>query len=166
MTRFKWLVVLLLALATVASAAKRPPKPKPKNGRWLDQKKGLWYLVSVPKPYDPKLKYPLLVVTAYRDDHATTNFGHWQKDAQLDQIFLATLNFPPGFKDNRDKGLLDMVQKVVKEYTNIDRRHMVLLGAGSGADAALQFVCAYPRVFQNTLVFNPQRYPDTSKLKP
>ena len=166
MIRHRWLVVVLLALATAATAAKRPPKPKPKNGRWLEQKSGLWYLVNVPKPYDPKLKYPLLVATAYRDDFAEASFGYWLKDAQLDQIFLATLNFPPGFKDDRNKSLLDMVQKVAKEYENIDRKHLVLLGAGTGADAALQFVAAYPRVFENTLVLNPERYPDVSKLKP
>ena len=166
MTRCKWLVVLLLALATAASAARRPPKAKPKNGRWLNQKKGLWYLLDVPKPYDPKLKYPLLVVAAYRDDRAHESFGHWAKDAQLDQIFLATLNFPPGFKDDRNRSLWDMVAKVVKEYENIDRKHLVLLGAGTGADSALQFIAAYPRVFGTSIVLNPVRYPDLSKTKP
>ena len=166
MIRRKWLVVVLLALATVAAAAKRPPKAKPKNGRWLDQKKGLWYLLHVPKPYDAKLKYPLLVVTSYREDRAHESFAHWQKDAALEQIFLATLNLPPGFKGAKPKALLDMVSKVAKEYETIDRRHLVLIGAGTGADAALEFVATYPRVFATALVLNPQRYPDLSKARP
>ena len=88
MFRHKWLVVVLVALSTAAYAARRPPKAKPKSGRWLNQKDGLWYLLQLPKPYDANAKYPLLVVTPYRDDFASQAFGQWLPTAKLDQIFL------------------------------------------------------------------------------
>lgn len=166
MMRARWWVVVLLALAATATAAKRPPKAKPKGADWLDQKKHLWYRLHVPKPYDPKTRYPLLVTTAYRDDRAEESFKNWEDEAQLDQIFLATLNFPSGFKGDRQKALLDMIRKIAKERESIDLRHLVLLGAGTGADSALEFIAAYPRVFATAIVLNPQRFPDLSKLKP
>ena len=164
MIRLKWLAVILLALATAASAARRPPKAKPKNGRWLDQKKGLWYLLNVPKPYDPKQHYPLVVAVSHREDRATEAHANWSKDAQLDQIFLATLNLPPGFKDDKNAAIWRMTRTVLKEYENIDRKTLALFGVDGGADAALQFLAAYPRVFRTAVVMNPRTYPDLSKV--
>ena len=165
MIRLKWLAVILLALATAATAAKRPAKAKPKDGRHLDQKKGLWYLLDVPKPFDPKQQYPLVVAASHREDRAAEAFANWSKDAQLDQIFLATLNFPPGFKEDESGQIWRMVQTVLKEYENIDRKSMALIGVDGGADAALEFLAQYPRIFETAIVLNPRTFPDLSKLK-
>ena len=161
-----WLVVALVALSTAAYAARRPPKPKPKNGRWLSQKDGLWYLLQLPKPYDENAKYPLLVVTSYRDDFASQAFGKWLPTAKLDQIFLATLNFQPGTKVNRTKSLWDMIHAVCKQYPNIDRRGLMALGVEGGANAILTFVATYPRILDIAMTFNPTSYPNIAKIKP
>jgi len=166
MFRHKWFVVVLVALSTAAYAARRPPKPKPKSGRWLNQRDGLWYLLHLPKPYDANAKYPLLVVTPYRDDYASQAFGRWLPTAKLDQIFLATLNFQPGTKVNRTKSLWDMVHAVCKQYPNIDRRSLMVLGVEGGANAILSFVATYPRVFDLAITLNPTSYPDITKIKP
>ena len=166
MFRHKWFVVVLVALSTAAYAARRPPNPKPQSGRWLNQKDGLWYLLQLPKPYDADAKYPLLVVTPYRDDFASQAFGQWLPTAKLDQIFLATLNFQPGTKVDRTKSLWEMVHAVCKQYPNIDRRSLMVLGVEGGANAILSFVATYPRVFDLAMAFNPTAYPDITKVKP
>ncbi len=166
MRRQRWLVVVFLAVATVAAARQRDANPKPKNGLWLDQKKSLWYLLHVPKPYDPKVRYPLLVATAWRGDRAAESYKHWVEAARLDQIFLATLSSPRSYKGDKAGDLLKMVEKICKEYDNIDRKHLVLVGVDNGATDALKFLATYPHVFAAALVLNPNSYPDLSKIKP
>lgn len=166
MKRPIWLAGLLLVVAATPAAARRPRKAKPKGTEWLDHKKDLWYCLHVPQPYDPNTRYPLLVVTAYRDDRAQENFKYWRDEAKLDQIVLATLNFPRGFKGDREKALLEMIKEIAKTRENIALRRLVLLGAGTGADQALKFIASYPRVFAVAIILNPERFPDLAKLKP
>jgi len=166
MVRARWAVVILMASCVAATAAKRPPKPKPKTGRWLDQKQGLWYLLNVPKPFDANQQYPLLVATSHRDDRAHEAYNQWLKDAKLDQWFLATLNFPPGTKADREASVWKMVEEVCKKYENIDRRGLLLVGCDAGATAALKFLATYPRVFATAIVLNPASYPDVRKIRP
>jgi len=164
-------MICILVLGVAASAGQKKKKKKeekvskPGNATWLVKDK-LWYHLHVPKPYEPKDWYTLVVVTPHRADRASESFREWVKRARLDGIFMATLNFPRHAKEKQPKRIYEMVAQVCKKYKAIDTKSLVLLGVGGGANTVLQVAGAYPRVFSTAIALSPNRIPELSKIKP
>jgi TolA-binding protein len=164
MSRLGCCVVLALWLAAAARGA-QPVRPKPKEAAFLAKTK-LWYLLHVPEKYDPKEPYPLVVVAPYRDDYAGESHNAWLELAKQDRLFLATLNFPPGSKEDREPRFCDLVEEVCKKYEGIDHKRLVFVGLEAGAVQVVRFIAEYPRVFALGLAVGPHGMPDLKDVKP
>ncbi len=164
MKRPRWIVLLMLALAATAAARHRPLKPKPKNGAYLRRTR-LWYMLHVPQGYDPRQKYPLLVVAPYRDDYAAPSFQVWAELAKEDRLFLAALNFPPGYKEDREQRFVELVVELLRTYHGIDHRRMIFVGLEAGAVQVLKFAASYPYVFAAGLALNPRGVPKLEEIE-
>jgi tetratricopeptide (TPR) repeat protein len=164
MTRSRWIVLLMLALAATAAARHRPLKPKPKNAAYLRGTR-LWYMLHVPQDYNPRQSYPLLVVAPYRDDYAAPSFQVWEELAKEDRLFLAALNFPPGYKEDREPRFVELVVELLRTYHGIDHRRMVFVGLEAGAVQVLKFAASYPYVFATGLALNPRGVPKLEEIE-
>ncbi|NQT52980.1 hypothetical protein HQ576_13060, partial [bacterium] len=165
MKRVCVVVAVLVGLVSSATARHRPNRPKPRDAAFLS-KTNLWYLLHVPEGYDPRDKYPLIVVAPYRDDYAADSFKVWGELAKQDRVFLAALNFPPTVREGREKRYLDLVAEVMRKYGSIDRKRLVFVGIESGAAQVLKFVAMYPRVFALGLAVGPKGLPNLTEVKP
>jgi hypothetical protein len=186
MTRLRWIPAVLLALAVASPAAQKKPddkkqdakkqdnkkkaKPKaptkPENATWLDKNKGSWYVLYTPEGYTTKEKYPLVVLTkSSRHGGAQQDIKNWMPVAKSDRIFLAALELPRDYQGDKTSALTDMVVKILKETPTIDRRCVMLLGAGSGANEVLSIVASRPRLFAAAIALSPDKYPDMKKIQ-
>jgi len=185
--------ILLLALATALSAAQQKPaadkkadpkkadpkkadpkkaqKPKaptkPDNATWLDKNKGSWYILHTPEGFTTREKYPLIVLTpSSRHGGIGQDVKNWLPLAKTHGVFLAALELPRDYKDNKQKAQADMVVKILKENSAIERRSVALLGVGGGANEVLSITAAHPRLFSAAIALSPDKYPDISKVTP
>ena len=157
MNRVRWVLAFLL-LASVVAEARRPVKVKPRNAKYLAGTK-LWYMVQVPEPYDPREKYPLVVVAPYREDYADASFRMWQQFAQEDRVFLAALNFSLVSKEKEEERVLSLIRVLKRQYPTIDLKRLAFVGVEGGGGAIMRFAATYPAVFAAAVSIAPRSFP-------
>ena len=153
------------AKAKPNAKATAKPKAKPSGVLYLPNTK-LRYYLHVPKGYDAKKKYPLVLVAPYRDDRTVQSYKVWEGMAKEDGFFLAALEFPRGSKENREKRLTELAETLCKKYAGIDREHLVIVGLEGGAAQIITYMATYPRVFAAGLAMDLRSLSDVSKVKP
>jgi predicted esterase len=142
------------------------------------------YALYLPKKYNPKKKYPLVVMLhgagsnhrlALRrvfgksnegdesDAEATRNFPKWD---DVEYIVASTYaRGTAGYQGFREKDVLDMLADVKKRFT-IDEDRCYLTGLSMGGGGTVWLGLSYPDIWAAIAPVCPATYPESDALAP
>lgn len=114
------------------------------------------YTAYVPKAYDPRRPWPLILALHRDNDTGKEHFYNWEAAAATENYILVLPTAPgkpTGWKFHHIPLVLSALRHATKTY-NIDTNRVVLAGAGSGGLLAWATAVRYPDLFAALVITN------------